>query len=218
MLTLLHDRVAVPEPGRYWVAADGDEVVGVVFQSPPGYPALVTSMPQGAVAPVVAAVAQAGEELPGVHGDPATAALFAGSWTEYHRAGARPVEAQRICEVERLVMPTDVSGVVRPAGPDDRDLLVAWLQGFNADVGGDRASDPSTMVDRRLPDGHYWIWDDSGPVSMAARSGPVCGVTRIRGVYTPPEQRGRGYAAACVAAVFGWRPGCRSALHPQYPT
>jgi GNAT superfamily N-acetyltransferase len=201
MLTLLHDRVTVPEPGHYWVAADGDEVVGVVFQSPPGYPALVTPMPQGSVAPVVAAVTQAGGKLPGLHGDPATAARFAGSWTEWHGAAARPVEGQRIYEVERLVTPAGVSGAIRPAGPADRDLLVAWLRAFTADVGGISAGDPSTMVDRRLPGGHYWIWDDAGPVAMAARSGPVGGVTRIRGVYTPPEQRGRGYAAACVAAV-----------------
>lgn len=201
LLTLLHERVAVPEPGCYWVATEGDDVVGVVFQSPPAYPALVTPMPQDAVAPVVAAVTEAGVALPGVQGDPATTARFAGSWTEHHRAGARPVEGQRTCEVERLVIPTDVSGGVRPAGKDDRDLLVAWLQGFDADVGGIGTGHPSTMVDRRLPGGHYWIWDDDGPVSMAARSGPTCGVTRIRGVYTPPDQRGHGYAAACVAAV-----------------
>ena len=34
ILTLLHARVAYPEPGRYWVARDGDTVVGVAFQSP----------------------------------------------------------------------------------------------------------------------------------------------------------------------------------------
>ena len=203
MLTLLHDRVAVPEPGCYWVATDGDEIVGVVFQSPPGNPAIITPMAPGAVASVVAAVAEAGGALPGVNGDPATAARFAGSWTERHGAGARPVEGQRIYEVERLVTPTGVSGAIRPARPDDRDLLVAWLRAFDADVGGISAGDPSTMVERRLPGGHYWIWDDAGPVSMAARTSPTCGVTRIQAVYTPPERRRHGYAAACVAALSG---------------
>ena len=117
------------------------------------------------------------------------------------RVAARPVEAQRICEVERLVIPSDVAGEMRPAGPDDRDLLVAWLHGFNADAGGIGAGDPSTVVNRRLPGGDFWIWDDGGPVSMAASTGPACGVTRIQGVYTPPEHRRHGYAESCVAAL-----------------
>lgn len=201
MLTLLHERVTVPEPGRYWIAIDDDEVVGVAFQSPAGYPAVVTPMPERAVAPVVTAVAEAGTDLPGVHGDPGTAARFAGLWTEHHRSGARPVEGLRICEVERVITPTDASGRMRPAGPDDRDLLVAWLRAFDADTGGITAGDPTALVERRLPRGHFWIWDDDGPVSMAARTEPACGVTRIQAVYTPPEHRRHRYAAACVAAL-----------------
>lgn len=201
MLTLLHARVAVPETGRYWVATDGDEAVGVVFQSPAHYPAVVTPMPAEAVAATVAAIAEAGVELPGVNGDPATAARFAGAWTEHHRSGARPVAGQRIYEVERLVSPTGVAGRLRPAGADDRDLLVDWLRRFTAEVDDISPGDPATVVERRLPAGHFWIWDDGAPVSMAAHSEPTCGVARIQAVYTPGNRRRRGYAAACVAAL-----------------
>lgn len=34
ILTLLHGRAANPGEGRYVVASDGEEVVGVIFQSP----------------------------------------------------------------------------------------------------------------------------------------------------------------------------------------
>jgi hypothetical protein len=34
ILVLLHERLAHPQPGRYWWAKDGDTVVGVLFQSP----------------------------------------------------------------------------------------------------------------------------------------------------------------------------------------
>jgi predicted GNAT family acetyltransferase len=36
---------------------------------------------------------------------------------------------------------------------------------------------------------------------MAGRSGPVHGVPRIGPVWTPPEQRRRGYAAALTAQI-----------------
>ncbi|HEX9031889.1 MAG TPA: GNAT family N-acetyltransferase [Streptosporangiaceae bacterium] len=54
---------------------------------------------------------------------------------------------------------------------------------------------------RRLASGEVWIWDDDGPVSMAARTEAVAGVSRIQAVNTPPEQRGRGNASAGVAAL-----------------
>lgn len=52
ILTLLHARVAHPEPGCYWVAAEGDDVVGVVFRSPLGFHAAVTPMAADVVADV----------------------------------------------------------------------------------------------------------------------------------------------------------------------
>jgi predicted GNAT family acetyltransferase len=39
---------------------------------------------------------------------------------------------------------------------------------------------------------------------MADSLEPVAGVVRVSGVYTPPEQRKRGYAAACVNALSNY--------------
>jgi hypothetical protein len=55
ILTLLHTRVAYPEPGRYWVARDGGAVVGVAFQSPLDFFASLTPMRAEAVAGLVEA-------------------------------------------------------------------------------------------------------------------------------------------------------------------
>src|SRR5690606_24020446 len=126
---------------------------------------------------------------------------FAACWTEHRGSAARPVEGQRIYEVDAVVPPTGVAGRLRPADPEDRDLLVDWLHGFDRDVGGIGVGDPAAVVDQRLPAGHFWIWDDGGPVSMAARSTPLCRITRIQAVYTPAGQRGYGYASASVAAL-----------------
>jgi len=52
VLTLLHQRVADPEPGRYWIVDIGDEPAGVVFQSPLSFMATITPMPAGLSEPV----------------------------------------------------------------------------------------------------------------------------------------------------------------------
>ncbi|MDQ3898266.1 MAG: GNAT family N-acetyltransferase, partial [Actinomycetota bacterium] len=78
--------------------------------------------------------------------------------------------------------------------------LVPWAAGFVEATGG-HPMRPVDIVDQHLDGGRLWLWDDGGPVSMAARSDEVAGVVRVAFVYTPPEHRGRGYAAASVAAL-----------------
>jgi predicted GNAT family acetyltransferase len=57
------------------------------------------------------------------------------------------------------------------------------------------------LVARRVASGQVWVWEDGAPVGFAAVSSPVEGVSRIGPVYTPPEQRGRGYGSALVGTV-----------------
>ena len=96
IFTLLHGRVASPEPGRYWIVHVEDEVVGVVFQSPLDFIATTTPMPALAVSAVVETIVAGGVQLPGVSAEAATAARFAGHWAEQTKSPARPVNALRI--------------------------------------------------------------------------------------------------------------------------
>lgn len=214
ILTLLHARVAHREPGRYWVATDRDRIVGVVFQSPLNFAANLTPMGPEVVAAMVDAISDADVVLPGVNGEAATAARFAGQWTERHKSAAVPFQGQRIYEVLEIQERAAVSGHLRKAVLDDRDLVVAWMRRFYGDI-GERGSDPELVVDSRLPAGRFWLWDDGEPVSMAANSVPVENVVRVQVVYTPPERRNRGYASACVGALSKQirDGGCRCILY-----
>ena len=200
ILTLLHDRLEQPEPGRYWMVSDGPRVVGAGFQSPLSFPIVLSHMSREAIAELVEAIASAGIDLPGVNAEAATAARFAGQWTERHKSAARPVEGLRIYECREVRLPAAARGSLRRALPEDRGLLAAWANDFFADV-EELGHDVPAMVERRLAEGRFWLWEDGGPVSMAAQSGSVAGVVRVLMVYTPPENRGRGYAGACVAQL-----------------
>jgi predicted GNAT family acetyltransferase len=199
VLTLLNERAAHLEPGRFWWAARGDDVVGVMFQSPLQFHAAITPAPPDAVAALAACAARKAPDLPGVSGEAATAAYFAGCWAELLKTPAEPVEGQRLYALGRLRQPDGVDGRLRRAGEEDSDLLVAWMEGFEADTGG--AAVAPDVLRRRITDGLVWIWDDGGPVSMAALTPMLARVTRVGHVYTPPEHRRHGYAAACTAAV-----------------
>src|ERR1700688_2784703 len=79
ILSILHSRVAQGDPGRYWIALHGEETLGIVVQSPLEYPATLTPMGPRVVMALVDAIAEARVTLPGVNGDAATAASFAGN-------------------------------------------------------------------------------------------------------------------------------------------
>lgn len=70
-------------------------------------------MPDEAVAAAVDAIVGARVFLPGVNGEAAVAARFAGQWTERHGTAARPVLGNRIYEIRRVVGPPAVDGHLR---------------------------------------------------------------------------------------------------------
>jgi predicted GNAT family acetyltransferase len=198
MLTLLHARVAEPLPGRYWVVNPA-ECAGVVFQSPTVFPALVSPMRAESVDAAVETIAAAAIELPGVNGDAATAARFAGAWTEATKSAATPVRGQRIHEVREVTRPRPAGGGFRRAETSETDLIVEWTRAFHDEIG--EVGDLPAAAARRVVLGQFWLWDDGGPVSMAALSEPTAGVVRVQAVYTPENRRGHGYASGCVATL-----------------
>jgi hypothetical protein len=229
--TRLADAIRYGEPGRYWIGLLDGVPAAVAVRQPAGGPLALAPMPPDLVAFIAeaveggtgdagvgdagtgdAGVADAGTgeagnvqfggaALASVFGPARTASRFAELWAGRRQVGATLTSTERIYEVRDLRFPAGVDGALRRAAETDRELLLSWLPGFEA--GADWAdSDPAAIfVTRRLAAGNVWIWDDGGPVSMAARTEVVAGVSRIQAVNTPAEYRARGYASAGVAAL-----------------
>ena len=200
ILSLLHVRLTTAEQGRYWIGDQGGEIKGVVFQSPLHMAALITPMPAECAAQFAEAIANSGVALPGIQGEAAAAAGFAGQWTECARTGAIPFGGIRLYELEQLLPIEPASGALRQGARTDRDLLVDCVRAFQAEVHDD-VYDASRAVDRWIRAGLMWLWEDGRAVSMAITREQVAGVTRIGGVFTPPQFRRKGYAAASVHAL-----------------
>jgi predicted GNAT family acetyltransferase len=202
ILSILHARVAHADPGRYWIALYGEKnVVGVLVQSPLEYPAMLTPMEPPAVVAMVDAIAETGLTLPGVNGDAATAASFAGQWSERCKSAVKPFQGLRLYELLEVGEVPRTEGHLRQVGLDNRSLMILWTRAFQDEI-GESANDTELRVDRGLAARQLWVWDKKGePMSMAVSREPTHGVVRLSGVYTPPERRNHGYAAACVHAL-----------------
>jgi uncharacterized protein len=201
ILSILHARNAEGDPGRYWMAIQRDDIVGVVLQSPLTFPATLTPMEPPAATAMADAIAEAGIALPGINGEAASAATFAGQWSERTKSAAIPFQGNRLYEFLETGEVPSAGGKLRQARLQERSLMILWGRAFQHEI-GESLDEIERHVDRGLKAGHLWVWDRSGEaVSMAISREPVQGVVRVSGVYTPPEKRKHGFAEACVHAL-----------------
>jgi ribosomal protein S18 acetylase RimI-like enzyme len=199
--TKLADAIRYGEPGRYWIGLVDGIPAGVAVQQPTDTPLAVAPMPAELVAAIADAVDAGNVALPGVFGPAATASRFAEAWGGLRKVDPVPTSEERLYELRDLRFPEGVTGALRHAAEGELELLLSWLPGFEADAGWAGSNPAAVFVTRRLAAGDVWVWDDNGPVSMAARTETVTGVSRIQAVNTPPEHQRRGYASAGVAAL-----------------
>jgi ribosomal protein S18 acetylase RimI-like enzyme len=199
--TKLADAIRYGEPGRYWIGLLDGVPAGIAVQQPTETPLAVAPIPAELVAAIADAVDAGDVALPGVFGPAGTASRFAEVWARRRKIRAVPTSEEQLYEVRDLRFPDGVAGALRRAAEADRELLLSWLPGFRSGARWAGSDPAAVFVTRRLAAGDVWIWDDNGPVSMAARTEAVAGVSRIQAVNTPPELRRRGYASAGVAAL-----------------
>jgi uncharacterized protein len=149
---------------------------------------------------IVDAITDEGVILPGVNGEVATAASFAGRWTERHKSAGFPAQGLRLYELAELNEITPVVGQIRNADDGDRNLAISWLREFYAET-HTPAGNAESFIDSALVSKRLWLWQNGKVVSMAISSNPIQNVVRISAVYTPLGDRTRGYAGACVHDV-----------------
>jgi GNAT superfamily N-acetyltransferase len=205
VLSLAHLSQDLPEPSRWaWVTDDDGDVVGALIQAPSTYLASATPMPGTAVGALVNHLAPVAADMPGINGEDHTVATFAGAWATALRTPVQPVAGQRLYQLGSLRQAKHVAGRLRPARPDDIATLVAWDEAFTTETRMHRPphDDRAALIAQRAAKQMFWLWEvDDQPVSMALATPPLAGASRVGGVYTPPQERGNGYASACVGAL-----------------
>ena len=137
--------------------------------------------------------------LPGVIGPARTTESFLECWHARTGHETRFQMHSRVHELTELVPPRRPPGVFRRAAMSDVEPLARWADALNIELRSEDPSPGEQTVKKRIGLGRMYVWDNGGPVSMAACDGPTPRGIRINFVYTPPEHRARGFASACVA-------------------
>ena len=169
-------------------------------------------MPDEAAVALARGLHERGEEVLAVNGALPTVELCA---AELARLGGGRVEVTqhtRLHELGTLAPPAPVPGRLVGATEDDLELVTQWFAAFMGDAdeqaGRPRGASAYEAPDRvgaaapnpnRLP--VVLGRRNRAPRAPHRRHPASFGVARIGPVYTPPSQRGRGWASNAVAEV-----------------
>src|SRR5918994_1889022 len=148
-----------------------------------------------------------GGAIPGAVGAVPEIEAFVAACARLHGVTPEPRVRQGIHALDAVIPPATPPGAPRAATRDDRELLVRWWGEFGVEALGVLEQDEEQnrrSVDHKLtmPGNGIALWEDGGePVSAVGYGSPTPSGVRIGPVYTPPAQRGRGYASALTAHV-----------------
>ncbi len=207
----------VAQPDRNWWLVVRDEsgaVHGAGMRAAPfaPYPPFLLPMPAQAAVALAHALHERGEELLGVNGALPTVDLCANEVARLSGGLVEVAMRTRLHELGELTQPRSVPGRLVAATDDDVELAAEWLAAFmgDADEQAGRPRDDSahevpdrSEILRRIRAGGLWFWvNEKGQrVHITCAHPPSFGVARIGPVYTPPSERGRGWATNAVAEV-----------------
>lgn len=202
---------------RWWVtmrASEGGPVEAVGMRTAPGgaSPPYVTAMSDEAARALARVLVERGEVITQVNGALPAARVIAEETATLAGGAARIREHSRLHLLRTLLAPAEPPGRLRHAGPEDLEVCLAWWEEFEidaaaqsgrAEAGAPLEPQDAALMLARVARRGIALWEDEHGevVHLTAVNPPSYGVVRVGPVYTPAEQRGRGYASAAVAGV-----------------
>ncbi|MCJ8347677.1 GNAT family N-acetyltransferase [bacterium] len=141
--------------------------------------------------------------IPTVMGEAHILKTFIKKWLDLNSCLSLEGERQRIYGLTQVIKGPLVPGFYRIAKSDEFDLIMLWQKAFHLETFGEgvKTAIYEKLVKSLFNEGHLYIWDDQGPVSMAALTRPTSHGITVSYVYTPNEHRKKGYASAIVSEI-----------------
>ena len=210
--------IAPPADRPQWWAVVRDTeraIAGLAMRTArtPPHPMFVLPMADDAALDLARAVHERGETVGGLNGSLPAASVMAGELARLQGDEVEVAQHTRLFELGELrparrrardaprPRPSTTSTSPR-SGSTASCTTPTCRQAVTPLPHGREEIEPEDLR-RRIEAGTYWFWlDEAGErVHLTGANPPAFGVARIGPVYTPPEQRRKGYAGAAVAEV-----------------
>lgn len=144
-------------------------------------------------------------DIAGVFGPTEEAKAFSQEWMQIRECQTSVAMDQMLYKLNTVIWPIKTEGSIRVAEARDAVIIAQWEYDFLKEALPFEATSLELVrqnSERRISSGMTFIWEvDEQPVSITSLARPTTHGIAIIGVYTPPEHRKKGYAAALVATV-----------------
>lgn len=193
--------------GTYLAAFEDERIVGVAALYWHGL--LMLQAPRAASELAAQAVIAKRRTLTGIMGAPEQVVLaIAGLGMTDADFYEDTTEELFELEIDRMVMPVRTpTAVARPMLASERAQVLEWSVQFRVAMWRETETPEmrqrvTELVDRLADEGSVWVLDADGPVCCALFTARTSDAVQLGGVWTPAEQRGRGYAKLLVADML----------------
>ena len=199
----LCDKPGFYKDTQFWIGRDGaQDIKGVAWCMPP-HPLGFSRLSPAAMDSLISALQHQQYATSGCIGPKESVALFIERWLNHHQISDVSLMSQRIWKLDKVILPLAPQGSMRSARPSEFPVLLDWSDAFMVECGIPSTRSEVQKILQASQDrlGRY-VWEtDRGIVSMADISGFTPSGSRIGWVYTPPLERGQGYAGRLVAEL-----------------
>jgi predicted GNAT family acetyltransferase len=194
--------------GTAYAALFNDDGIVMAAVQAKGHNLVLSRNAQGDadIRPLAERLFEARTDFQGVVGPSDVVTTFVDHWTALSGQRFDEFMDQIIYTLKTVCPPAKTpEGVFRAATEKDIPLIAGWIMQFCKDalskteqVTPDAAR---ARAERGVKEKAFYVWDVKGkPVAQAGYSGTP-EVARVSFVYTPAEERGKGYAGAVVASL-----------------
>ncbi|MGB3259653.1 GNAT family N-acetyltransferase [Paenisporosarcina sp.] len=198
--------------GRYenpfMATVEVDDQIVALFQMTPPHPLNLIVMDETKMEDIMTFAAKeiSAREIPvpSAVGMKHVVNAFSEKWQELTKRKARVLMDQGLYRLDKVNQSLEKSsGSWRYARKDEAPLLAAWFKAFEQDTG--LKNTPLEVINesvrRFLEDQEVFFWEDNGKVvSMMKKARPSDRGVTVSFVFTPHEERKKGYARTMVAA------------------
>lgn len=193
------------EPFMMVYSNEQDEPLLILIMTPPHHLILTgSSLHIRNIEQIVNDLVDMDIKIPSVIGSPDIVEPFTRLYAEKKDLSTEIEMNQRIYQLNHVIMPSVEKGSFRVATEKDRDLLIQWILDFDREaVEGKQTREWAALrVEKGIREASLFVWEhDANVVSMAGSSRPTAKGITITLVYTPTEERKKGYASLCVATL-----------------
>ena len=194
-------------PGTPFLAAVLDERSSPILcalMTPP-YPLIVAAEgdPRDAIDLLQTYIVGKGIHLSGVNGQEDASDLFAERWGTLTGQKVKLDMSLRAYELRQVIPPGIPEGTFRRASNEESEVIISLFKAMHDEIMGDSEPMPNiTSILKAIDQGRVYAWERDGKlVTMALKGRATSHGMTVSGVYTPPEERKKGYASACVALL-----------------